>query len=267
MKVLGTTLREKLDAGDLALGVGVRFARTTDIAKMMKVCGWDWLWPDMEHGALSIDYVTQLASIGLDAGIPTLVRVPPGDLNTAARALDGGAVGIVMPHVDTPEQAAAMVDRLKFPPQGHRSITGNAAQVSYGTGGTTGLAENARLLNGLTFLVAMLESPQALENAGAIAAIDGIDALMIGSNDLAAELGVPGELGHPLMDKAYQTVVEACQKHGKYAGMAGCYQPDLLEKYIGMGVRLVVGGGDSWFMMEAARAKSAELSALRPVKK
>lgn len=257
--MIRNTIREKLESGQLTLGVGIRFARTTETAKMMKVCGWDWLWPDLEHGALELDFVSQLVSAGLNAGMPSLVRVPPGDLNMAARVLDNGAVGVVMPHVETAEEARVLARRLRFPPKGHRSITANAAQLEYGN---VGVAEATKLLNDLTFITVMLESPQAIENADAIAAVEGIDALMIGSNDLAAELGIPGQLGDLKMMHCYEKLVAACRKHGKYAAMAGCYDPALMERYIRLGVRLVVGGGDSWFMMEAAKAKAASLAAI-----
>src|SRR5690606_23215211 len=91
----------RLAAGDLALGLGVRFARTVDIAKIARVAGYDWLFIDLEHGSMSLDTACQIANAANDAGITPLVRVPKGENGLATRALDNGAMGIIVPHVDT----------------------------------------------------------------------------------------------------------------------------------------------------------------------
>jgi 2-keto-3-deoxy-L-rhamnonate aldolase RhmA len=119
--------RERLEKGEMSLGVGIRTARTVDIAKMMKTAGYDWLFIDLEHGPMSIDFATTLAVAALDTGISPIVRVPFMQHSMATRVLDNGALGIVMPHVDTPEQAREIVDHLKYPPIGHRSLAGSQA--------------------------------------------------------------------------------------------------------------------------------------------
>src|SRR5436190_14245383 len=92
--------RARLERGELSLGVGVRAARTVDIAKMMKSCGYDWLFIDLEHGTMSLEFASTIAVAALDTGIAPIVRVPFMQHHMATRALDGGALGIVMPHVD-----------------------------------------------------------------------------------------------------------------------------------------------------------------------
>ena len=119
--------REKLEQGQLALGVGVRMTRSVEIAKAMAVAGFDWLFLDMEHGVMSLEACAQIATAALDAGIAPIARVPNGEYAIATRALDNGALGIVMPHVDTPEQAREIADHLKYPPMGHRSVAGGQA--------------------------------------------------------------------------------------------------------------------------------------------
>jgi 2-keto-3-deoxy-L-rhamnonate aldolase RhmA len=119
--------RERLQNGEMAIGVGIRTARTVDIAKMMKTAGFDWLFIDLEHGPMSIEFATTLAVAALDTGISPIVRVPFMQHTMATRVLDSGALGIVMPHVDTPEQAREIVDHLKYPPVGHRSLAGSQA--------------------------------------------------------------------------------------------------------------------------------------------
>ena len=106
-----------------------------------------------------------------------------------------------------------------------------------------------------------METPKAISNADAIAAIDGVDALLIGTNDLCMEMGIPGQLDDPKVVEAYETVVGACKKHRKHAGMGGVYSPALMERYIGMGVRLVLGGSDLALMMAAGRERVQALRA------
>src|SRR3974377_709445 len=108
--------RERLEKGEMSLGVGIRTARTVDIAKMMKTAGYDWLFIDLEHGPMSIEFAATLAVAALDTGISPIVRVPFMQHTMATRVLDSGALGIVMPHVDTPELAREIVDHLNNPP-------------------------------------------------------------------------------------------------------------------------------------------------------
>ena len=116
--------KDRLEAGELAIGVGLRQARTVDIGKAMKTCGFDWLFIDMEHNAMDVDMAVQISVAAQDAGITPIVRVPGYQHFHATRVLDGGAQGIVVPHVDTVEVAAQMVANTKYPPLGQRSVTG-----------------------------------------------------------------------------------------------------------------------------------------------
>jgi 4-hydroxy-2-oxoheptanedioate aldolase len=100
--------KERMEAGELAIGVGLRQARTVDIAKIMKTAGYDFLFIDLEHSSIPLDVASQISCAAQDAGITPIVRVPGFEHWQAAKALDAGAQGIVVPHVDTAGQAAAM---------------------------------------------------------------------------------------------------------------------------------------------------------------
>jgi len=251
--------RERLEKGELALGCGVRLARTVDIARMMATSGFDWLFVDMEHGSIGLDTAAQMAVAALDAGIAPIPRVPAGAFSLATRLLDSGAAGIVMPHVDTPEEARAIVDRLKYPPQGHRSVAGSMAQFGFAA---MPLGEATAIVNAQSLVVVMIETPKAVENAEAIAAVPGIDVLLIGTNDLSMELGIPGGLADPKIAAAYERVIAACRKHGKWAGMGGVYTEDLMRRYIAMGARFVLGGNDFAFVLAAAGQRTKFLRGL-----
>jgi 2-keto-3-deoxy-L-rhamnonate aldolase RhmA len=244
---------ERLRAGELSIGVGLRQARTVDTGKIMKTCGYDWLFVDMEHNTMSIDTAVQVCVAAQDAGVTPLVRVPGFQHFHASRVLDGGAQGIVVPHVDTPEVARQMVSACRYPPVGHRSVTGALPQIDFRS---HPLGEATTAINAATLLVLMIETPLGVENAEAIAAIDGVDALLVGTNDLCMEMGIAGEVGHPRVLEAQQKVIDACAKRGKFPGLGGVYDQALMQRYIEMGMRLILAGNDLSFMMAGARARA-----------
>lgn len=251
---------DRLRRDELAIGVGVRAVRGVEIASIMKTAGFDWLFIDLEHGATSIETAASICVAALAVDIAPLVRVPQGDLNLATRSLDAGALGIVMPHVDTVEQAQAMVDAFRFAPHGHRSIAGNYAQLQFAP---KPASEVVKAFNAATLLVAMMETPRAIENADAIAAVPGIDALLMGTNDLCLEMDIPGQIDHPRVAEAVDRVVSACQKHGKWAGLGGVYTKDLLQAYIARGMRLILSGNDVSLLMNAASDQAQFVRACR----
>lgn len=252
--------RERLAKGELSLGLGVRFARTAEIARLARAAGYDWLFIDLEHGPGSLESTAQIAAAALDAGIAPLVRVPQGQYAMATRALDAGAWGIVMPHVDDADEARAIVERLKYPPLGHRSIVGGLPHYGYRM---VKSGEAAKNINAEMLLVAMVETPKAIEASDAIAAVSGIDVVMIGTNDLSLEMGIPGELGHAKIVTAYEKVLAACKQHKKWPGMGGVGDLDLVRRYVGMGMRFILAGNDVNLLAQAAAERATALRGLR----
>ena len=244
----------QLRAGKLAIGLGVHQARTVGIAQIAKTAGFDWLFIDCEHSSLDLDAAAQLATAALPVGVTPVGRVAGFEHWHASRLLDNGAQGIVFPHVDTAEDAKKVADACRFPPAGKRSMGGGLAQVSYKS---LPVGEVARAVNDETLVVVMIESPQGVANCEEIAAVKGVDALLIGTNDLCFEMGIPGQFNDPKVAEAYRKVIAACRKHGKFPGMGGLYTPELLERHIGMGVQLVLSGSDFSLLMQAGTARAS----------
>ena len=240
----------RLSQGELAIGMGVRGLRTVEVARVMKTAGYDFLFIDLEHGPTSVETAYSISVAALDAGIAPLIRVPHGELALGTRCLDGGGLGVVIPHVDTVEEARAMVDAFKFGPIGHRSIGGGYPHFGFAS---VGAKDVVSALNDATLVVAMLETPRAIENAEQIAAVPGIDVLLLGTNDLCLELGIPGQLEHERVVNAIDTVVRVCQKHGKWPGLGGVYGKDLAKRYIGRGMRFVLAGNDLGMLLAAVQ--------------
>jgi 2-keto-3-deoxy-L-rhamnonate aldolase RhmA len=251
--------KERLEKGELAIGIGLRQARTVDIAKIMKTAGFDWLFIDQEHGALGLDDAAEISCAAQDAGITPIVRVPGFEHYHAAKALDGGAQGIVVPHVDNAEVAKAMVRNCRYPPMGKRSVVGGLPQLDFAS---MPLGEAADAVNASTLLILMIETAEAVANADAIAATPGVDSLLVGANDLSMELGIPGELDHPRMVEALETVVVACRAAGVHPGLGGVYRQDMIERYVDMGFRMILAGSDLSLMMTAGKASASAIRAL-----
>jgi 2-keto-3-deoxy-L-rhamnonate aldolase RhmA len=214
---LRNAARERLEADQLGLGVILRQARTVDIAPIKRSCGYDWLFLDLEHNSMDLDTAVQIAVATLGAGIAPVARVPAEQLWLATRFLDGGGLGIVVPHVDTPEEAQHIAQALRYPPRGRRSVAGGLPHFGYAK---LGMAETVDGIDAATLVIVLLETPTAIANASAIAAVPGIDSLLIGPHDLAMELGIPGGFADERIVAAHQAVCDACRAHGKFAGPA-----------------------------------------------
>lgn len=251
--------RERLEAGELAIGMGVRQARSVDIGKIMKTCGYDWLFIDMEHGSMSVDDTVQISIAASDAGITPIVRVPGFQHFHATRVLDGGALGVVFPHVDTAEIANELANFCRYPPRGHRSVVGALPQIDFRS---LPVSEAAQAINNAVLVVVMLESPEAIERVEEIAAVDGVDVLLVGTGDLCMEMGIPGQVDSPKVVQAYEKLIAACHRNGKYPGLGGVYKPELMESYIGMGMRFILSSNDLAMMMAASTERASFLRGL-----
>ena len=248
--------KEKILNNELCLGVGLRQSRTVDIGKIMATSGYDWLFIDMEHNSMDIDIASQISVAAQDAGITPIVRVPDFAHHHATRALDCGAMGVVFPHVENADIAKKLVSYCLYPPKGHRSMTGVLPQLDFKQ---QAIADVAKTINDNMLIVIMLESPEAIANVDSIAAVDGIDVILIGTNDLCMEMGIPGDYSNPKVKDAYSKVIEACKKYRKTPGMGGVYNEELMSEYINMGMKFILSGSDLSFMMQSALKRSNKL--------
>src|ERR1051326_6701773 len=180
MTTVRNVAREKLEKDQLSLGVGVRMTRSVEIAAAMASVGFDWLFLDMEHGTMSLDACAQISAAAIEAGIAPIARVPNGQYSIATRALDNGALGIVMPHVDSASEAREVVEKLKYPPVGHRSMGGTGPHYRLRNASSRDAAD---ALNAANLTVVMLETPTAIANADEIASVPGVDVLLIGRSE------------------------------------------------------------------------------------
>ena len=246
--------KRKLAEGGMVLGFGVHHLRSMAAPMLALATGHDYMGMDMEHGAFSVQEATQLCLAALGMGLTPIVRVCAGAIDEATRLLDNGALGIVVPHVDTAKQAQRVADAFHYPPMGHRSWGGPPPAYGYLP---PAIADAQKAINDEILTIVMIESPEGVKNANAIAAVDGIDVLLIGSSDLTSALGVAGQTSHPKLIDAYAAVAAACRRHGKVLGMGGINRREDAERYVGMGARYLGSGTDHGYIMQAAQAQVA----------
>ncbi|CEI70832.1 hypothetical protein FVEN_g690 [Fusarium venenatum] len=236
----------KFTAGQLCKALGVRLVTNPQVVQLARNARFDSLFIDLEHSTLSLSDASNLCITGLNTGITPFVRVPHQCGNGfVQKVLDGGAMGVIFPHVTNAKEAKDAVSISKYPPKGCRSMTGQLPLLSLKTFPQTEVIRDTNASGSTVFV--MIENATAVDNVDEIAAVEGVDVVLVGSNDLAIELGIPGEFRHDTFRHVLTLISEACKKHGKVMGLAGIYdQPDIHDWAIQtLGVRFLLCQQDS----------------------
>jgi 2-dehydro-3-deoxyglucarate aldolase/4-hydroxy-2-oxoheptanedioate aldolase len=233
-------VKQRLADGGTAFGAMVFEFFSPGLPQLVKLAGADFVLYDMEHTALELDAVKQQIAFCRGLGLPPYVRVPVTDYHFIAHALDAGAMGIMVPMVETREQAEFVVACTRYPPTGRRGAAFGFAHDDYEGGDVraTMAAANARNL-----VMAQIETERGAANVDAIAAVPGVDVLFLGHFDLTNFLGIPGEFTHPRYLAAIDAIVAAANRHGKTAGMLAT---DVAwgRDYLARGFRQIAYGAD-----------------------
>lgn len=259
--VFENSAKRKLKRGELVLCMALSQIHSADGPMIAQACGFDAIFVDLEHSPISMSAASQVCVAALGLGITPIARVGSQHAIDATRILDTGAQGVMVPHTQDLAQAKAIVNNCKFPPLGHRSAFGNGPTLGYRP---ISQAEINRQLNDEVLLIAMLETPEAIEQADAIAALDGIDVVHIGGLDVSNEMGIPAAYRDPRMRAVFEKVAAACRRHGKQMGVGGARGDFELQRYlVELGVRYLTAGSDVSYLMGAARAEAAALRALK----
>jgi len=251
------SVKDKLARGEVVASMTVRLVSGVEIVRMAKSAGFDSIYVDLEHSAFSIETTSQLCVMALEAGLPAFVRVPANTPEYISRVLDGGALGVIAPGVRTAAEARAVVAAAKYPPLGERGLSAGLPQLGYRSVPAT---EALPLLNEATMVIVQFESAASLAAMEEIVAVDGVDMVMIGTNDLMADLGIAGEFDHPKVHDAYARTIAACRARGKHVGVGGfSSRADLIEKYVKMGGRYVSTGTDLGFLMAECTKRARQV--------
>jgi 2-dehydro-3-deoxyglucarate aldolase/4-hydroxy-2-oxoheptanedioate aldolase len=220
---------------------------TPGIARICANAGAEFVMYCMEHTGAGFETLKPQFAMCRALGVVPLVRVPTTEYHFVARALDVGALGVMVPLVDTAEQAARIVSFTRYPPEGRRGAAFGFAHDDYRGGD---VLEKMRAIHQRTLVICMIETSAGLENVEAIAAVDGVDVIWLGHFDLTNFLGIPGQFSHPQYRDAVKRIAAAAKKHGKSAGYMAA-SAELGREYLGHGYRMIATGTDQGLLQNA----------------
>ena len=240
-------IKKKLGAGEPVLGSMVFEFFTPGIARICANAGAEFVMYCMEHTGIGFETLKPQFALCRALGVTPLVRVPATEYHFVARALDIGALGVMVPLVDTAEQAERIVSFTRYPPKGRRGAAFGFAHDDYQGGD---VVEKMRAIHERTLVICMIETRSGLENVEAIAAVDGVDVLWLGHFDLTNFLGIPAQFSHPQYRDAVKRIAAAAAKHGKSAGYMAA-SAELGREYLAAGYRMIATGTDQGLLQAA----------------
>ncbi|MBI4907088.1 MAG: aldolase [Acidobacteria bacterium] len=218
-------------------------------AEILGRTGFDVIWYDLEHRAISANTIDAVSLACRHAQIDLMVRIRKTGYNEPMQMLECGANGIMVPHCCSAAEARQWVDWARFPPEGRRGLDGSGADADWGLADMPAYVCNA---NRETFLILQIEDREALDQIDEIAAVPGYDLLFVGPADLCMSLGVPFQFDHPLIEAAHDKVAAAAAKHGKWWGTITSTAA-IAQRMLDKGARMVTCGADQWWLMRGAK--------------
>lgn len=241
-------IRQALLNRQVTVGTWIQIGHPA-VAEVLANVGFDWIAADCEHTDMGIAEFAAVARGMHGRGSVPMVRVRENDTLAIRQMLDLGAMGVIVPLVNTPEEAERAVRAAKYPPAGVRGFAfhrGNDWGVDF--------TDYAAKANDQIAVVVMIESKQAVENIDAILAVEGVDGVFIGPYDMSGSYGIPGQTGDPIIQNACARIVEACRNAGKAAGMHVVIPtPEAIAKAVADGFTFLAVGVDTIFLDQAAR--------------
>lgn len=248
-------IRRVIREGGTAVGIQVMEFGTRGIAKILETTDIDFVILDMEHSGFGLERIADLIAWFKATDIATIVRVPENLYHYLAGVLDAGASGVQVANVETADQARAIIQAVKYAPMGNRGLGLTAAHSDFRT---PKASEYLPFMNRQTIVVTQVETVKGLENCEEIAAVEGVDVLAVGANDMSFSLGIHGQFEHPLLIDAMQRVIAACKKHGKI-GKCHPHHTEQIGEFAKMGYRMMMGNSDVSHLRQGVKASVEKL--------
>jgi 2-dehydro-3-deoxyglucarate aldolase/4-hydroxy-2-oxoheptanedioate aldolase len=248
-------VKQQLQSGGVSIGTFVFEFNTSGIGRLAAGAGAEFAIFDMEHSGWSVETIRMLIATTRATDMVPMVRVPTTEYDFIARVLDVGAMGIMVPMVESAAQAATIVAAAKYPPVGRRGAAFGVAHDDYAGGD---IVEKMTSANREGLLIALIETAAGVRNVDEIAAVDGIDVLWLGHFDLTNSMGIPGQFEHPAFKEAVAQIVAAGRRHGKAAGFMAASVAQGRD-FMQQGFRVIAYGGDLWIYQTALREGIAGL--------
>lgn len=242
-------LKNKITCGETILGIMLSEIATPNIVRIMKIGGLEFLIVDCEHGYFDYSQLANIIALGNGYEISVIVRVPGIERGYITKIMDMGADGLLVPMVNTVQDAEKIVEYAKYSPVGKRGISTTRAHNDYGL---HPLNEYLHIANKRTLIFTQIETSTGVKNSGNIAAVNGIDALIVGPNDLASDLGVPGDMQNSILMEAIDEVILNAKKAGKSSGIATTNK-NLIKKCKSKGMNIFSYGSELGMLLKAAK--------------
>lgn len=245
--------------GKPAFGTWLTLCPHPRAVKIMAAAGFDFILLEMEHTDFTLREIGTLSMLARECGITPVVRPPgvskPHDLT---RALDAGAQGLLLPAIEDAEQMAAIMTAVRYHPLGNRPMNLRGPHTDYAA-----LPPNEIIahLNSETLIVVMIETRNAIDNLPEILKVDGIDAIMVGPDDLSQDLGIPGDLQNQMMFEAYEEIFAKCRETGTPYGLSA-QSPEMAKRWLELGAQWIPYQNDAAMVLNTARAAVPQLMSL-----
>lgn len=244
------TIRQRALAGETVLGSMVFEFFTPGMPQILRLAGAEYAIYDMEHTGLGLETLKMLVAASRGTGVAPMVRVPRGEYHFIARALDVGAQGIMVPMVESGEQARDIAQSARYPGQGRRGAAFGFAHDNYEPGHPRDKMKEANRRN---LVIAQIETERGLEAVDEIASVEGIDCLWLGHFDLTNFLGIPGEFDNAVYLAAVKRIVAAGRRNGKALGFMAA-DVAWARKYKKHGFNMIATGTDQGILMAGIRS-------------
>lgn len=244
-------LKNKLISHNVTIGSMMSEIANPNVVRIMKTAGFEFIIVDCEHGYFDFSQLAAMASVANGFQIDIIVRVPCISREYITKVLDMGCDGILVPMVNTAEEAQTIVNYVKYTPLGHRGISTTRPHTDYSP---PPLSEYVKTANNRTIILVQIETKEAVQNAHEIALVEGIDALLIGPNDLAADMETPGQLETSEMDAAIRKVIQAAKHSNKSSGIIAS-NVQFLHKWQKAGMNVFSCSSEVGMLIESAKSK------------
>ena len=252
------SIRQKVKQGLVLSGTFLNLGSPLT-AEIAGKAGFDWVLIDCEHGAGDhSELVHQLQAIGCTQAAP-IVRIAWNDPPRFKRVLDLGAAGVMVPYINTPDEALQAVAAMRYPPKGIRGVAMMNRACEFGKGFDAYFAQ----ANDLLLTVVQIETAQAVDAADSIAAVDGVDVLFIGPTDLSASMGIIRDVENPRFVEAVHRVAAACRNRGKAAGIL-LAKPEQIAPHVEHGFTFIAIGSDGGVVQESMRRLAGSFQQFKP---
>lgn len=252
-----TDFRTMAATGELRLGTLVMEFTTSGIGDILKDAGCDFVFIDMEHGTVSFDGLKPLLKYFDAAGLPALVRPPTSRHIELGLALDLGAAAVSVPHLRGTDHAREILDSIRFPPDGSRGVALGIAHDRYRSASNF---ETMRQTNRRIAFYPTIEDIATVDEIEEIVALDGVDGVIVGHNDLSASMGIHGQYEHDRFKAAVARIAAACAQHGKSYVRVPFSHEDAVD-LVDDGADMLIYGSDVWLLQSALTRGLTELRA------